>query len=337
VVILDDYENLLVSSAHLGALSDEVDLVSLGQPVEPTALTAALAGAPMVIAIRERTRFTDEVLSSMADVELLLQTGGHAYHVDVEAATRRGILVALGRGSNDPAPVVAELVIGFMISWYRSLFTVTAGIRVGEWPAVSGRLLSGRTLGILGLGRHGTTVARLARAFGMKVVAWGPTLTPERAAAEGALSLPLDDVLRQADVISVHLRLAPSTTHLIGERELRLMGPNTLLINTARGSIVDEAALITALREGLIEGAALDVFEQEPLPENHPLRTLDNAMCTSHIGYTVDAAFNDFAETSAKQLRAYLRGELDPALVLNPEAVRERVGVWGGLAPSADE
>lgn len=334
VVVLGDYEGALARSPHLRGLSGDVELVPVDHPLGPDELAATLEGVPIVIALRERTPFPAEVLARMPDVELLLQTGGHVYHLDVDAATRNGVLVALGRASKVPSPVVAELVMGLLVAWYRRLLPVTSGMREGGWPVSEGRLLQGRTLGILGLGRHGVTVARLARAFGMPVVAWGPTLTPERAAAEDVLALPMDEVLRQADAVTVHLRLAPGTTGLIGERELALMGPGTFLVNTSRGPIVEEAALVAALRTGRIEGAALDVFDQEPLPPEHPLRTMENVICTPHIGYTVDAAFDDFAETSARQLRAYLDGRLARSLVLNPEVRDGRTGRWGGLAPA---
>ena len=335
VVILDDYEGALASSSALAVLTDRVELVTFDRPLAGNELRAAVAGAPFVIALRERTRLTREVLALMPDVELLLQTGGHAYHVDIDAATDAGILVALGRGSKRPTPVVAELVLGALVAWYRNLVPSVVGMREGAWPSSLGRVLAGRTLGILGLGRHGITVARLARAFGMDLVAWGPTLTPERAAAEEARSLPLDDVLRTADVVSIHLRLSPDSTGLIGARELQLMGPGTVLVNTSRGPIVDEAALVEALRNRRIEGAILDVFDTEPLPHDHALRGLDNVLLTPHIGYTVDAAFADFAETSAVQLAAYLDGRLDPALVLNPEVAQRIPRRHGGLADTS--
>jgi phosphoglycerate dehydrogenase-like enzyme len=332
VVLLDDYEGALAGSPHLRRLADRVELVPVDRPLDPRELAEVLTGAPIVIAVRERTRFTAEVLGCMADVELLVQTGGHAYHIDVAAATGQDVLVTLGRRSKAPSPVVAELVMGLLVAWYRNLLPVTQAMRRGEWPASRGRLLGGRTLGVLGLGRHGVTVARLARAFGMRVVAWGPTLTAERAAAEDVEPMGMDDVLRESDAVTVHLRLAPGTTALIGRRELELMGPGTFLINTSRGRIVDEAALVEALTGGVIEGAALDVFAEEPLPPRHPFRSLDNVICTPHIGYTVDAAFDDFAETSAGQLEAYLSGRLDRAHVLNPEVGERSPGRWGGLA-----
>lgn len=341
VVVLDDYESGLASSSALQALGDRVELVAFDRPLDPSELAAAVEGAPIVIAVRERTTLSAQNLRHLgrggpgpAGVELLLQTGGHAYHVDIEAATREGILVALGRGSKKPTPVVAELVMGYLLAWYRHLVPSVRGMREGGWPSSLGRTLHGRTLGILGLGRHGVTVARRARAFGMDVIAWGPSLTAERAAAEEAECLPLDEVLQRADAVTVHLRLSPTSTGLIGARELDLMGPGTLLINTSRGPIVDEDALVAALRDQRIEGAALDVFDAEPLPGDHPLRTLDNVLCTPHIGYTVDAAFRDFAETSAAQLEAYLDGRLDPELVLNPEVAEQRSLRWGGLAAS---
>ena len=332
VLVLDDYEGAMRRSPHLAALAGSIELETLSEPVGPDELAERVEGVPFVVAIRERTRMTAEVLARMCGVELLLQTGGHAYHIDVPAATRHGVLVALGRGSKaSPSPVVAELVVGLMIAWYRNLVPAVTGMRAGEWPASLGRLLHGRTIGVLGFGRHGVLTARLASALGMTVLAWSPTLTPERAAAGQAQAVDLDTLLERADVVSVHVPLKPETVGLIGARELRLMGPDTLLVNTSRGPVVDEAALVDALSARTIEGAALDVFDQEPLPPGHPLRALDNVLCTPHLGYTVDAAFGDFAETTAAQLRAYLDHDLDPRLVLDPEVARARPGVWGGL------
>lgn len=330
-LVLDDYEGGMAGSQHLADLADDVEVTFLREPVDVEQLAREVEGVSIVIAIRERTRFTAEVLGRIRGVELLLQTGGHAYHVDVPAATEHGVLVALGRGSKAPAPVVAELVVGLMIAWYRQLPATIQGVRDGQWPAALGRLLHGRTLGILGLGRHGATVARLARGMGMHVLAWSPTLTPERAEAEQVEAAAFDDLLARADVVSVHLRLAPETTGLIGHREFALMGADTFLVNTSRGPIVDEAALIEVLWTRSIEGAALDVFDREPLSVDHPLRTLDNVLCTPHIGFTVDAAFEDFAYTSAVQLRSYLAGDLDPGLVLNPEVARIRAGRRAGI------
>lgn len=331
VVVLDDYEGFLARSPVLSALDGRIELVPYDRPLREADLEAALRDVPIVIALRERTPFPADVLARMPDVELLLQTGGHAYHIDRDAATSSGIAVALGRASIRPSPVIAELVVGLMIAWYRGIVPAVQGMRSGAWPAQPGRLLRGRTLGILGLGRHGITVARAAKALGMRIVAWGPSLTVERAAAEEVELLSLPRLLTQADIVSVHLRLSPESTGLIGARELELMGPNTFLINTSRGAIVDEDALLAALRDRRIEGAALDVFTHEPLPPDHPFRFLDNVICTPHIGYTVDAAFDDFARTSVSQLDAYLRGELDPELLINPEVLDRHSATRGGF------
>ncbi len=332
VLVLDDYEAGLGRSPHLAALDDLIDLETLREPVGPDELAVRARGVPFVVTIRERTRLSEEVLTRLPDAELVLQTGGHAYHIDLDAARRHNVMIALGRRSkSSPSPVVAELVLGLMIAWYRNLVPAVNGVRAGGWPASLGRMLSGRTLGVLGFGRHGVTVAQRAHAMGMTVLAWSPSLTPERAAARHAQAAGFDALLARSDVVSVHVPLRPETVGLIGARELRLMGPDTLLINTSRGPVVDEAALVEALSTRTIEGAALDVFDVEPLPAPHPLRTLDNVICTPHLGYTVDAAFEDFAETTARQLRAYLAHDLDPELVLNPEVASRRPAAWGGL------
>lgn len=317
-VVLDDLEGALASSPHLAALEDRVAFRFLDRHLEGAGLRAAVGDARVIVGIRERTRFDHETLAQLAGVELLLQTGGHAYHVDVASATAQGLAVSLGRGSRQPTPVVAELVAGLLISWFRGLPAAFAGMRAGAWPAALGRSLFGRRLGVLGLGRHGVSVARLGRALGMEVVAWGPTLTAERADAEQARLLPLDELLASSDAVSIHLRLSPESVGLLGARELALMRPDALLINTSRGPIVDESALVTALTARTIGGVALDVFDVEPLPADHPLRALDNVLLTPHLGYTVDVAFDDFARTTALQLAAYLDGELDPALLLDP-------------------
>lgn len=338
VVVLDDHERAMAVSPHLAALRDRVAFRFLDEHVDGAALRASVGSAPIVVAIRERTRFDRATLALLDGVELLLQTGGHAYHVDADAATAQGLAVSLGRGSRRPTPVVGELVTGLLIAWFRGLPPAFAGMREGRWPAALGRSLHGRRLGILGLGRHGVSVARLGRALGMEVVAWGPTLTAERAAAEEVTLLALDDVLATSDAVSIHLKLSPESTGLIGTRELGLMRTDALLINTSRGPIVDEAALLTALAERSIGGAALDVFDVEPLPADHPLRGLDNVLLTPHLGYTVDVAFDDFARSTALQLAAYLDGSLDPDLLLDRAVLdvpRARTRIGGFLDPDA--
>ena len=195
-------------------------------------------------------------------------------------------------------------------------------MRRGQWPMVLGYVLRGKTLGILGLGKIGTEVAAIARAFGMKVVAWGPTLTPERAGKSDATYTPLDDLLRQADVVSVHLALSDQSKNLLNESRLRLMKPSAYLINTARGAIVDEAALVRILQEQAIAGAGLDVFVEEPLRPNHPLLQLDNVVLTPHLGWPTDSGFEGFAENAVTNILDYMDGKL--TRVINPEALQNR-------------
>jgi D-3-phosphoglycerate dehydrogenase / 2-oxoglutarate reductase len=195
-------------------------------------------------------------------------------------------------------------------------------MRNGEWPLVLGYVLKGKTLGILGLGKIGTEVAAIGHAFGMKVIAWGPTLTRERAAKSQATFMPLDDVLRTADVVSVHLKLSEQSKGLIDERRLRLMKKSAYFVNTARGAIVDEQALVRVLADNAIAGAALDVFVEEPLPAKHPILELDNVVLTPHLGWPTDSGFEGFAENAVANILEYMDGKLTRAL--NPEALQHR-------------
>ena len=195
-------------------------------------------------------------------------------------------------------------------------------MRRGEWPLVLGYVLKGKILGILGLGKIGTEVAAIARAFGMKVIAWGPTLTPERAAKSDATFMALDDVLKTADVVSVHLKLSDESKNLLDEARLRLMKKSAYLINTARGAIIDETALVKILQEKAIAGAALDVFAVEPLSKHHPLLELDNVVLTPHLGWPTDSGFEGFADNAVANILDYMDGKLTRAL--NPEALKHR-------------
>jgi phosphoglycerate dehydrogenase-like enzyme len=216
-----------------------------------------------------------------------------------------------------------ELGFGLMLAVLRRIPQTDQAMRRGEWPSFAGRTLHGKTLGILGLGRIGRQVALLAQAFGMQVIAWGPTLTPERAAAAGATFMELDELLQAADVITVQLKLSDESRGLLDERRLRLMRRQAVLINTARGAIVDEAALIRVLQEGAIAGAGLDVFVQEPLSRESPLRRLDNVVLTSHLGWPADLTYRYMAEGMVGIIEAYLDGNYEKAI--NPEALKQRL------------
>lgn len=317
VAILDDYHKAFVGNPSVERLRAraEVDIFTSRLPSPQ-----ALVGYQAIVALRERTCFDAAFFEAVPGLELIAQTGSHAYHIDLEAATRAGVVVALAPSSSATSTV--ELTIGLMIAALRRIPQVDRSMHDGGWPLVLGHTLRGKRLGILGLGRIGTEVAHLAQAFGMQVFAWGPTLTPERAARHGVAYMPLDDLLRSVDIVSVHLKLSDQSRGLLDESRLRLMGPTTLLVNTARGAIVDEDALVRVLREGALGGAALDVFVEEPLPTDSPLRKLDNVVLTSHIGWPSDASYAEFAESAVEVVEAYLEGKLLRAL--NPEAREAR-------------
>ena len=332
LLVLDDDEGRIAGAPAMARLRELAEVTVLDRPLHAGDLER-LAGVRVLLAIRERTRLDDALLERLPDLELILQTGGHAYHVDQEAATRRGIVVALSRRARMATASVPELTFGLMLAVLRRIHPLAAEMAAGAWPPAMGGTLAGRTLGILGLGRHGRPVARIAAAFGMMVLAWDRDPGREYADDEPvAERLPLDDLLERADVVSVHLKLSPSSTGLLDRDRLAHMRPGAMLVNTARGAIVDVQALLEALRSGHLAGAGLDVFATEPLPADHPLRTAPNVVLTPHIGWKVEEVFTEWAEIAAEQLAAWLDGNLPAAEVLDPSAVevpRERLGGLG--------
>lgn len=282
-------------------------------------LIDALTGSQAIIPIRERTKFPAALLRNLPDLEFISQTGNHAYHIDLKAATELGVVVSLAPGGNS----TTELTFGLMLDVMRKISQSDQAMRAGKWPLVLGYVLKGKTLGILGLGKIGTEVAAVGRAFGMKIIAWGPTLTQERAAKSQATFMPLEEVLRSCDVLSIHLALSDQSRNLLNEARLRLMKRSAYLVNTARGAIVDENALVKILQERAIAGAALDVFVEEPLPKNHPITQLDNVVLTPHLGWPTDSGFAGFAENAVTNILDYMDGKLTRAL--NPEALKHRL------------
>jgi phosphoglycerate dehydrogenase-like enzyme len=319
VAVLDDYQHAIERAPAIARLQAKHRVTVFTEKFASEQDAArALKGVQAVIPIRERTRFTPALIRSLPDLELIAQTGNHAYHIDMAAATEAGIVVSLAPGGNS----VTELTFGLMIDVMRRVSASDAAMRRGEWPLVLGYVLRGKTLGILGMGKIGVEVAAIARAFGMKVVAWGPTLTAERAEKSGAEYLQLDDVMRRSDVVSVHLKLSDQSKNLLDEKRLRLMKPTAYLVNTARGAIIDEAALAKLLADRVIAGAALDVFVEEPLPKSSPLLKLDNVVLAPHLGWPTDASFNAFAENAVENILSYVEGKLLRAI--NPEAADRR-------------
>ena len=319
VTILDDYQNVFAGMPAIGRLRQKAAVeIYTKQFASEEALVRALKGSQAIIPIRERTQFPAGLLKALPDLEIIAQTGNHAYHIDIPAATEAGILVTMAPGGLG----VTELTIGLMIAVMRRIPQSDREMRQGKWPLVLGSVLSGKTLGILGLGKVGSEVARIALAFGMKVVAWGPTLTRERAEQAQVSYMALEEVLQNADVISVHLKLSEQSRNLLNEARLRLMKKSAYLVNTARGAIVDQTALIKVIKENAIAGAALDVFAEEPLPPDSPLLDLENVVLTPHIGWPTDKGFEAFAENAVENILSYMEGKLIRAV--NPEALEKR-------------
>lgn len=323
VAVLDDYHRVFDADPAIERLRRRV-------PVDVyTAKLASLDGLreyPIVIALRERTRFDAEFFEAVPGLELIAQTGNHAYHVDLAAATRAGVVVAMGSSDMDAmsgmAASTVEMTFALMLAIMRRIPQAERAVRDGAWPRVLGHTLSGKRLGILGLGRIGVQVARIARAFDMDVLAWGPTLTDERAGQHGVVRMELDALLDAADIVSVHLRLSEQSRGLLNEVRLRRIGAGGVLVNTARGAIVDEAALARVLADGGLGGAALDVFSQEPLPEDSPLRGLDNVVLAPHLGWPADLTYHCMAEAVVRIVEAYLDGHCERAV--NAEAIAHR-------------
>jgi phosphoglycerate dehydrogenase-like enzyme len=327
-------------------MRETVEIKFLAKPIAE-ASDEEVSGAQFLMAIRERTALNDAVFEKLPHLKLILQTGGHAYHIDAEAAKKRGIAIALGRRVKAPLLSVPELTIAMCLGAVHLLPQAQAAMRSGGWPLLTGRTLSGRRLGILGMGRHGSRVADIAKkAFSMEVVAWDRTeeKDPVRkelerqggengqgeatgqggAKGQGGMDVPgrtnepgeviprvpLDELLATSDIVSIHLRLSPESTQLLNADRLSRMKRGAILINTSRGAIVDETALVESLQQGRLSGAGLDVFEQEPLAANSPLRTLPNVLLTPHIGWTVEEVFEEFARIACTQLKEWLAGTL---------------------------
>jgi phosphoglycerate dehydrogenase-like enzyme len=303
VAILDDIHHAYERTDGVRRLRERAEVriftTQFGDP-------AALRGFDALVANRERTRFTRALLAQLPDVRIIAQTGGHAYHIDLAAAQQQGIVVAKAAGGFSTG--AAELAIGLAIALMRGILAADTAVKSGAWPATLGVELHDKTMGIVGFGHVGRHIARIAVAFGMRVLASSPRLTEESATSAGIESRALDDLLRDSDVVSVHAALTPQTRGLIDARRLGLMKPTAYLVNTARGPIIDETALVDVLSKRRIAGAALDVFDTEPLPAGHPLSRLPNVILTPHLGWPTDHRYAQFADAAADVLLAHLDG-----------------------------
>lgn len=327
LLVLDDYEGQLAIAPAMNRLRKLAEVTILNYPLGADDMRQ-LKPYQVLLTVRERTLLYENLFNFCDNLEIVLQTGGHAYHLDKSAATKRGIVIALGRRVTRPMVVVPELVFGFMLGLIRKIYPLTTQMSNGEWPKSMGSSLAGRTLGILGYGRHGQPVARIAKAFDMNVIAWdrGSSYSSNNL---GVVRMPLDDLLTGSDIVSIHLRLSDESRGLINRDRIAKMKPGSLLINTSRGAIVDEDALVEALHDNRIAGAGLDVFAVEPLPSSSPLRTMPNVLMTPHIGWKVGDVLHEFVAVAADQLALWLKGRLPKKEVINPEAIkvsRKRIG-----------
>lgn len=305
IAILDDYQGVALRLADWESLDAEITVFTKPFTDADDVITS-LAGFDALVAMRERTRFPAEVLERLPSLRLLVSAGPPANAaIDLEAAARLGIVVcATGYDSHPTAELTWALILGAA----RNLPAEAGSMRDGGWQITLGTGLHGKTLGLLGLGRLGSQVARIGQAFGMHTIAWSQNLTAERAAEHGVRAVTKDELFADSDVLSIHVRLSERTRGLVGKPELWSMKPTAILVNTSRGPIVDEQALVTALTEHRIRCAAIDVFDREPLPADHVLRALPNALLTGHIGYVTSDHYATFYRDAVEDIAAFQAG-----------------------------
>ena len=313
VAVLDDYQEVARELGPWETLAPEAEVTYFHDHMLVDGVVRdLLEGFEVVVAMRERTPFTAKRLASLKDLRLLVTTGMGNAAIDMDAARERGITVC-GTASL-PSPT-AELAWGLIIAFQRNIPDEDRRLREGGWQRTIGPELAGRTLGILGLGGLGRRMAAIARAFEMEVIAWSENLTAEAAAGAGATAVGRDELFERADVLTIHTRLSDRTRGLVGARELGLMKPTALLVNTSRGPIVDEDALLAALRKGVIAGAALDVYAKEPLPKDSELREAPRTLLTPHLGYVTTGTYEVMYRDAVEDIAAWIRGA--PVRVLN--------------------
>jgi len=313
IALLDDYQNVALKLAPWKRLPASSEVVVFNDHLhDEDAIVERLSAFDAVMAMRERTPFTAALIERLPRLRFIVTAGMRNASIDMEAAKRRGIPVSGTAGLPYPT---AELTIGLMLGWARSIAIEDRALREGRFQTTLGRGLNGKTIGIIGLGTLGTRVAKVANALEMNVVAWSQNLTDDRAKAAGATRVDKDDLLRRSDFVTIHVVLSDRTRNLIGARELALMKPTACLVNTSRSPIVDEAALIEALQRGTIGGAAIDVYGVEPLPRDHPLRSAPNTLLTPHLGYVTEETYRIFYEEALEDFEAFLAGK--PIRVLN--------------------
>jgi phosphoglycerate dehydrogenase-like enzyme len=309
IAVLDDYQNVALSLADWSALDERATVTVFdGHLADSDALVERLQPFDIVCVMRERTPMTRAIIERLPKLRLIASTGSRNASIDLKAAEERGVQVVHTGYISTPT---IELTWALILAGARNLIAENASLRCGGWQQSVGDDIAGRTLGLLGLGNVGGAVAKIGAAFEMKVIAWSQNLTTERAAEVGAILVSKEEVFQEADVVSIHLVLSGRTRGLVGAAELALMKPTARLVNTSRGPIVVEADLIAALRDKKMAGAAIDVFDQEPLPLEHPFRSLPNLLATPHIGYVSRGLYERFYQDTVANIRRWLDSQAE--------------------------
>jgi phosphoglycerate dehydrogenase-like enzyme len=307
--ILDDYINLTLEIADWSKIQDRVDITVFNQPFASTeAAASALKDFEIICAMRERTPFPRALFVALPKLKLLITSGMRNAAIDMEAAKDQGVVLCGTQWARDPT---APLTMGLILELTRNIGRENARMHAGgPLQKFVGIEIEGKTLGVVGLGKLGTKVSKLAQAFGMNVIAWSPNLTPERCKEAGVGYATKEELFSTADIITVHVVLSQRSRGLVGADDLARMKPTSYLVNTARGPIVDEAALLATLQQRRIAGAAIDVFSVEPLPVDHPFRKLDNIVLTPHLGYVTAESFRNHYSQMVEGIDAWLKGEI---------------------------
>jgi phosphoglycerate dehydrogenase-like enzyme len=307
VAVLDDYQGVALNMADWSALKDKAEITVFRDHLsDPGRVVERLRPFDVVCVMRERTPLPRLILEQLPNLKLICSTGSINASIDVAAAKEKGITVCGTRYTSHGA---AEFTWALILAMVRNVAAESRSLRAGQWQTSIGGDLEGKTIGLMGLGRLGSATAKVALAFGMKVIAWSQNLTREVAEDRGARLVSKEDVLREADILSIHLVLSRRTKGIVGAPEIALMKPTAYLVNTSRGPLVDEQALIDALRNRTIAGAALDVYDTEPLPELHPFRSLDNVLATPHVGYVTKRTYELFYRDTVENIAEWLIGK----------------------------
>jgi phosphoglycerate dehydrogenase-like enzyme len=317
IAVLDDYQGVALQSADWAPLTDKAEItVFRDHLANQTAVIERLKPFEVVCAMRERTPLTREILEQLPDLKLIASTGFRNASIDLIAASERGITVC---NTGYSAHGAIEMTWALILAMLRNIPAEFASVQSGNWQTSVGGDLAGKTIGLVGLGNIGSSMARIAHAFGMNIIAWSQNLTRESAEKQGALLVSKKELFRTADIVTVHLVLSPRTKGVVGAAELGSMKPTAYFINTSRGPVVDETALINALENKAIAGAALDVYEIEPLPASHPYRSLDRLLVTPHIGFVTEETYKIFYRDTVENIIAWLAGT--PVRVSGPPGV----------------